>query len=41
MVANEDKYAYLAKEVGFSDDRAALCVEEYENISNSWLTLVR
>jgi hypothetical protein len=35
------KYAYLRKEIGFSEDRADLCIDEYENISRSWLRLLK
>ncbi len=35
------KYAYLRKETGFSEDRADLCIDEYENISRSWLFLLK
>ena len=35
-----DKYSYIVDKVGFSDNRADLCIEEYEKISNSWISLL-
>ena len=37
--APED-YAYIVNETGFSADRAELCIEEYENLSHSWFTVL-
>lgn len=34
------KYAYLKKDIGFSQERAALCIEEYEGLFSSWSALL-
>ena len=35
------EYSSLKKEIGFSDERAELCVEEYENMAASCFSLLR
>lgn len=34
------KYTYLLQDIGFSDERADLCIDEYESILRSWLRLL-
>ncbi len=36
-----NKYAYLSKQADFSQERAELCIEEYENRSKSWILLLK
>jgi hypothetical protein len=38
--SDPEKYSSLKKETGFPDDRAELRVEEYENMSESWFSLL-
>ncbi|MGR6874278.1 DUF4344 domain-containing metallopeptidase [Pseudomonas sp. HK3] len=34
------EYRDLKKELGFSDERAEICIDEYDNILRSWLSLL-
>ncbi len=38
--SNPDEYGYLKESVGFSDERAELCEEEYYNLVRSWMMLL-
>ena len=35
------EYAHLIKALGLSQERAELCVEEYDSITQSWLTILK
>jgi hypothetical protein len=35
------EYTYLIKEIGFSEERADLCIDEYESVLRSWLSLLK
>ena len=39
--SDAQKYESLANEIGFSQDRLELCIEEYENIVRSWFTILK
>lgn len=39
--SDPDTYAHMLEEDTFSEDRADLCIEEYENLSRSWLTILK
>lgn len=39
--SNPKQYKYLLKDGLFSEDRAVLCIEEYEHILSSWLKLLK
>ena len=34
--SNPEKYASFIKEIGFSEQRAAMCIEDYEKTAQSW-----
>ena len=38
--SDDTQYAYLLEETGFSDERAELCIGDYERMTNNWLTLL-
>lgn len=38
--SDPDKYAHLKEDAELSDDRAELCIEEYDNAVDSWFTLL-
>lgn len=38
--SDPEQYGHLKKELGLSEERAELCLEEYENISRSWFELL-
>lgn len=39
--SDPEKYAYIKKDAGFSEQRAELCIDEYESISRSWFVLLK
>ncbi len=39
--SNPQKYTYLIKEVNFSEERAELCIAEYESLYSSWSVLLK
>ncbi len=38
--SDDTQYAYLLEDTGFSDERAELCIGDYERMTNNWLTLL-
>ncbi|QUM79698.1 hypothetical protein HWV01_04905 [Moritella sp. 5] len=38
--SDDTQYAYLLEDTGFSDERAELCIGNYERMTNNWLTLL-
>jgi len=38
--SDPQQYGYLSQELGFSEERAELCIDEYHNISASWQQLL-
>ncbi len=36
-----EKYGYLVEQSAFSEERAELCIEEYEILSSSWFGLLK
>jgi len=42
IYGSDDKaYKHVKKEAGFSDDRAELCVEDYDNLYYGWSTVLK
>ncbi|MGY8872730.1 MAG: DUF4344 domain-containing metallopeptidase [Pseudomonadales bacterium] len=38
--SNPEEYVHIAEDADFSEDRAELCIEEYNSLSHSWFTLL-
>jgi hypothetical protein len=38
--SNPEEYSHIAEDTDFSEDRSELCIEEYNNLSHSWFTLL-
>lgn len=39
--SDPDQYVSLQQDIGISERRAEMCIEEYENISRSWFSLLQ
>lgn len=38
--SDPEQYAHIAQDTAFSEERAELCIEEYESLSQSWFALL-
>ena len=41
LASDPEKYTHLKIDVGFSEERAQLCIDEYESLLNGWIMLLQ